>query len=119
MADYYSYLSALPDLQINILNQNIELMPDVHVINELKKFTVNITCTTAHERYTTRELREAIGIPLHKFSTFISPEQYKSLDYIHKENLMVVSPDDHPLKSNIIDLIKEIFLLLTLSLFKI
>ncbi|MDM5284689.1 hypothetical protein [Peribacillus frigoritolerans] len=109
MADYYSYLSALPDLQINILNQNIELMPDVHVINELKKFTVNITCTTAHERYTTRELREAIGIPLHKFSTFISPEQYKSLDYIHKENLMVVSPDDHPLKSNIIDLIKRNF----------
>lgn len=109
MSNYINYLSAIPDLQINILNQNIELMPDVHAINQLKKFTPNVTCTTAHERYTTRELREAIGIPLHKFSTYISPEQYKFLDYTHKENLMVVSMDNHPLKSTILDLIKRCF----------
>ena len=104
---YNDYLTNISDLQINILNQNIELMPSVQEIYQLRKFTMNITCTTAHESYTNKEYQESLGIPLHKFSTFISPEQYQCIDYVHKENLLVVSPDYHPLKSSILNLINR------------
>ncbi|WML53093.1 hypothetical protein RCG17_27795 [Neobacillus sp. PS3-12] len=106
---YMDYLTNISDLQINILNQNILLMPGEDVINQLRKLTMNITCTTAHERYTNKEYKESLGIPLHKFSTFVSPEQYKYIDFMNKEDLLIVSSDWHPLRTTIINTIKQAF----------
>jgi len=68
-----------------------------------------LTCTTAHQKYSTREMRNKLGFPLHKLSTFVSPEQYSKTSYFEKENLMIVSPDYHPTKSKVLDLIAKEF----------
>ena len=104
------FLSKIPKLQINILNQNIRLMPAGDIIASLKDaFTNNITITTAHVKYCTRALREVYGVPLHFFSTFASPEGYIFKPYPAKENLLLLSPDD-PVKNQIvIDLLKREF----------
>jgi len=101
-------LSKIESVQINIMLQNIELLPPLRYIAKLKEFG-KLTCTTAHEKYSTRETRKQLGFPLHKLSVFVSPEQYERRAYAEKEDLMVVSPDPHADKWSIIKLIAKQF----------
>jgi hypothetical protein len=100
------FLKSIPSLQINILNQNIKLMPSREVIDSLRSFAQNITVTTAHKKYCTPALREAYGVPLHFFSTFASPEGYVFGSYAQKENLLLLSPDDAEKNREVIELLK-------------
>ncbi len=102
-------LKKIPSLQINLLIQNIDLAPDRNIILKLFEYTKDVTCTTAHRQYSTREYQEKFGIPLHYLSVWVSSEQYKFKDYEDKENLMIVSPDPHPLKEGILNRIKKEF----------
>ncbi|RDE36475.1 glycosyltransferase [Parageobacillus thermoglucosidasius] len=102
-------LKQVSELQINLLIQNIDLAPSRDTIAKLFDYTRDVTCTTAHKQYSTREYRENFGIPLHYLSVWVSQEQYKFKNYEDKENLMVVSPDPHPLKEEILNRIKERF----------
>jgi len=108
----YLKLSKIKGLHFNILLQNIdefsEELSHPKYIERLKKLG-NVTCTTAHEKYSTPEVRKRLGIPLHKLSWFLSPEQYNRRGYLEKENLMVVSPDSHPMKTKILTLIATRF----------
>jgi len=81
-------------LHINILNQNIRLMPSAEIVAQLRPYTETLTQTTAHERYATAHKRAQYGIPLHHFSTFIAPERYTFRPYEHKERRIAFSPDD-------------------------
>lgn len=107
--DKWGLLRSLDDLQINILNQNDNLMPGIEVIHQLKRITNNITCTTAHDRYTTKEKRIEYGVPLHLLSTKVNAEDYSYKLYYEKENLLLVSPDPHPEKEKILSLVKRKF----------
>jgi hypothetical protein len=98
-------LKKIENLHINILLQNITLL-DIKQIDILRKLG-QVTCTTAHERYSSREMREKVGVPIHKLSTYVSPEQYDRKGYVEKEDIIVVSHDDHPKKSEILDMIKD------------
>jgi hypothetical protein len=97
--------------------QNIDLLPSLKTINRLAKLG-KMTCTTAHERYSTMELRDRFGFPLHRLSVFVSPEKYYIRKYSEKENLMIVSPDFHPRKSAILDLIAQQFPQLKIQIIK-
>lgn len=107
--DRWSVLRSIDNLQINILNQNDEMMPEIEFINQLKRITKNITCTTAHDRYTTKEKRIEYGVPLHLLSTKVNAEDYSYKLYYEKENLLLVSPDPHPEKEKILSLVKRKF----------
>lgn len=100
-------LRGIPNLQINILNQNITMMPSKQSINKLRIYTDNITCTTAHKRYTTLYYRNLFGVPLHLFSTYGRPDLYNRKSYREKEQILIVSPDPHPIKDKIIGRVKE------------
>jgi glycosyltransferase involved in cell wall biosynthesis len=102
-------LQSLDQFHLNILIQNIEMAPTREKIAELYKFTNHVTCTTAHKRYSTREYRDALGIPLHYLSTYGSPEKYKFRKYHEKENILVVSNDPHPMKEQILSRIRHEF----------
>ena len=93
-------LRSIPDLQINIVNQQIELMPDVKIINNLRNLTSNITQTTAHDRYSTQEICNKFGIPLHKFSVNLDLLRYDYLSSASKEKKIIISPD-RPLYFNV------------------
>lgn len=93
-------LRSIPDLQINIVNQQIELMPDVKAIDSLRTLTSNITQTTAHDRYSTQEICNKFGIPLHKFSVNLDLLRYDYLSSESKEKKILISPD-RPLYFNV------------------
>lgn len=80
-------------IHLNILNQRIDIMPPVEVVQDIKKQGYKITQTTAHEQYSTQQLRDKYNIPLHKFSVYATPNRYPFSSYQEKENLILVSPD--------------------------
>lgn len=88
----FPYLKS-SSIHLNILNQRIDIMPLPTVIEEIKNLGFNITQTTAHEQYTTLEVRKEYDIPLHKFSVYATPERYAYRSYREKEDLILVSPD--------------------------
>jgi hypothetical protein len=102
--DDYLRLKKIKDVHINILLQNIALLSPMEYIERMKELG-KLTCTTAHEKYSCLELRKKLGFPLHKLSWFLSPEMYKKKRYVEKEDLMIVSPDIHPKKSEVLSLI--------------
>ena len=100
------YLGNIPKLQINILNQNVWLMPSREIITQLKQFTDLVTCTTAHARYCTQQAREYYGIPYHNFSAS-NLTNYYYLPYKDKEDLMIISHDPHKYKNKILTRLKR------------
>ncbi len=106
----YQRLAKVRSLHLNILLQNLEQFEkyvspgDLDRLRKLGK----ITCTTAHQRYSDRELRNKLGFPLHKLSVYLSPELYERRNYREKENLIVVSPDPHPSKIELLEMLAKL-----------
>jgi hypothetical protein len=98
------FLDMIPRLQVNIMLQNIDqCKPDD--IQPLRTLADEITCTTAHDRYSTQEQSARFGIPLHKLSIFV--DGYEQRRWTEKQDIMVLSPDQHPLRNRVIDTIKK------------
>jgi len=104
----YSRIHKTKDVRLNIMLQNIDMLSPMKYVEGLRKLG-RLTCTTAHEKYSTLELNRKLGFPLHKLSVYVSPEQYHKRNYSEKKNLVIVSPDPHPWKSAILDLIGRRF----------
>jgi hypothetical protein len=100
-------LGSIPCLHINILNQNVRLMPKSDVIRKLEESADKVTITTAHNKYCTPDLRKYYGVPLHHYSTFASPENYRFTSYQQKENLLLLSPDDPKKNEEVRELMKN------------
>jgi hypothetical protein len=94
-------MEAIPDVHVNIMIQNIRLLPGPEPIRKIAHVG-KVTCTTAHERYSTPEISTRLGIPLYKLSTYVSPQWYDRTQYSEKEDLVVVSHDPHPAKEAIL-----------------
>jgi len=101
------WLASISHVHINVMNQNVKVMPEVAIVQKLKTIASKVTSTTAHQQYCTQYYRSYYDIPIHKFSVWISPEKYLFTPYKGKENLMVVSPDLHPLKEKVLTKLKE------------
>lgn len=106
---YKKYLSGIPKLHINIMNQNILLMKKPGEIARWFSLTKNVTQTTAHDKYTTQELANTYALPTHHFSTFVDARQYHHVPFDKKKDLIVFSPDHDPAKAAVVKKIKEAF----------
>ena len=101
------WLNRIPTIKINILNQNIQLMPEVVVIQNLKTKYSDCTITTAHKKYCNAELREKYDGPIHQLSVWISPENYQKLRFEEKEKLILFSPNNKYLTEQIINYLQS------------
>lgn len=101
------FLQATPKLQINILNQNILLMPPPAQIQSLYNITPTLTQTTAHERYATQEVCDKWNIPTHLLSVHLNTPTYASRAFTNKEKTIAVSPDHNPFKERILATLRE------------
>jgi hypothetical protein len=106
-------LSKVREIHLNILLMNIDNIQGKNV-SGLKRFG-KVTCTTAHEAYTNSTTREAMGVPLHRLSVCIGPEYYSLSGYQEKEDLLIVSPDWHPLKEKVLHQIAQAYPDLTIK----
>ena len=106
--DQQLWLNGVPNVHFNILNQNVELLPRPRYVNYLKGLSKKVTMTCAHKKYCTPQLRTSYDIDVHLFSTS-NFTKYEYTPYEKKENLLVYSPDAHPMKERILDKIKKDF----------
>ena len=90
---YKQYLSSIPNVQINIMNQNSLLCPPPKTCNILRNITSNITQTTAFARDTTQERANLYNMPVHLFGAMDNPSEYHLKIYSEKKNIIVLSPD--------------------------
>jgi len=95
-------------LHFNILLQNIELIPSPADIRALQQVGT-VTCTTSHDAYLQNEKVNALGCPIRRLSTYVSPEQYERVPLRLREDILVVSPDPHPMKELILKDIRAAF----------
>ena len=101
------FLKSIKKLHINIMNQNIELMPEPEKLKDLYKLTNNITQTIAHDRYATQEVCDKWQIPTHLFSVNIDLTKYKAYPFDEKEKIIVLSPDWNEHKERIIEKLEK------------
>ena len=103
----FKFLKQIENVQINILNQNIELMPEPEKIKGLYKITNNVTQTIAHDRYATQEVCDKWQIPTHFLSVHIDTSGYRSYAFEEKQKIIVLSPDEAPYKEAIVKKLKQ------------
>ena len=89
------FIRSVPNLHINILLQNIDLMPSLGELTELYSLSKNITLTAAHEKYATQETSNKWKAPLKHISAIIDITKYKEIPFYKKEKIIVFSPDEH------------------------
>lgn len=98
-------LRSIREVHLNVLVQNIDLVQGQHLAG-LMRFG-KVTCTTAHEAYTNSTTRERLGVPLHRLSCCNGPELYTRSGYHDKEQILIVSGDDHPLKARVLEQVER------------
>jgi hypothetical protein len=101
-ADMLRWLYTIPDLRINILDQNDELMPVRYNIDKLRILANGkLTITTAHERYCSEEMSKKYSCPMYQLTPFM-PDFYRS-SFNEKENIIVISCDARSMRMKVIN----------------
>lgn len=103
------FLKSMKNLHINVLNQNIDEMPEPNVVNYLRKLTNQITQTIAHDAYATQEICNKYNIPTHLASVSIDLSPYKVYSFEEKEKIIALSPDNNEYKEQVVNVLKEAF----------
>ncbi len=106
--DQQIWLKKIKSVKFNILNQNIELCPRPRIVNYLKQLSNEVTMTCAHQKYCVKQLRTSYDISVHMLSTS-NLVNYKYVRYKNKSNILLYSPDKHPMKNIILDKIRQNF----------
>lgn len=91
---------------INILLQNIKLIPSSADVERMKRLGP-VTATVSHAAYANQGTAARLGCQVHFLSTLVCPEAYERTTFRDKEKLIVVSPDAHPLKYAMLQLVAE------------
>jgi hypothetical protein len=94
LSPHRKFLQSINDLHVNIMNQNVTLMPSPLEIANWFELTPKVTQTTAHDRYATQKLTDKYNLPTHHLSTYLDPKQYSSRTFNEKENIILLSPDE-------------------------
>jgi len=95
-----SLLRNIRENHLNIMIQNIDLIEGQNIA-ELKRFG-KVTATTAHEAYGNSATRQMLGVSVHKLGVRFGPELYQRTADSDKKPILVVSPDAHPLKDEVL-----------------
>ena len=94
------WMKTIPNLQINIMDQNNDLMPPPQALERIPTgkypivtyLTDNVTITVAHKGYCTQEMANKYNMPVSMLTPFL-PEFYRT-EFEQKENIIVLSPDN-------------------------
>lgn len=109
---YKNVLKKIPDFQINVLNQNVDVFSPREEWQSLFEITKNITQTTGFDKYSTQEVCDKWGIPVYPMPAYhdnVSPYTCEITKFEQKEKIIVYSLDEQPLKEAIISNLKNNF----------
>lgn len=99
------YLLSKEKLHINVLNQNIRLMPPQKHFDALREMCGGMSQSVAHHAYFTQEIADKYNLPTLLLPAFTDLSAYPPATFDEKEKLIIYSPDFAAHKSKCIDLI--------------
>ena len=102
-----NYIQSIGKLHINIMNQNILLMPERQEFQSLYQLTSNITQTTAHDQYCTQEFSDRYGLKTLLIPPFTDLSLYPIIPFEKKKKRILYSPDTDVKKSEILNTLAE------------
>jgi hypothetical protein len=106
VADCVFVYRSRPDLtwRFNILLQNIDLIPQKEAVDALQQIGTT-TATINHKA--SNAIARRLGCPIHYLSWGLFPENFERVGYSRKQKRIVISPDFHPAKFEIVRRISE------------
>lgn len=84
------------DVRVNVLVQNIDLLDVEPIVALSRRFRT--TATTAHEKYATEDLASRLNVPVSHLGVLVGPQRYTRWPMSVKEDVMLVSPDENPVR---------------------
>lgn len=96
LGEDFELLRSIEHLHINIVNQQIELMPSPEKYRWLFSLTDNVTTTVCNRTSATQKACDEIGTPLHMLSVHYDLGNTKRVPPKKKEKLILLSPDIPP-----------------------
>ena len=103
------FLHKIKKVHVNLLNQNILLMPDRENFQYLYEFADEVTQSVAHHAYFSQEMADRYGLPSMLLPAYTDLSEYPSTGFDRKSNLIIYSPDEAPHKAACLRKIAEEF----------
>lgn len=97
-----AFLQSRRKFQINILNQNIKLMPERPAVDMLRSLTPELTQSVAHHAYFNQEVANRYGIPTLLLPAYTDLTPYPPAQFREKSKLIIYSPDEAPYKQAVL-----------------
>jgi len=83
---------------INILNQNIKMMPERDRMGSVFDITPHVTQSVAHHAYYNQDRADRYGLPTLLLPAYTDLTQYPACGFNEKEKLIIYSLDESPFK---------------------
>jgi hypothetical protein len=106
--DLLNYLRWRDNLHINILNQNIRLMPEREQFADLKVIADTIGQSVAHHAYATQEIADRYNLPTLLLPAYTDLSLYASSNFDGKENLIIYSHDQASYRGPVLKRLEEL-----------
>jgi hypothetical protein len=103
------FLATRSSTYLNILNQNIDLMPEPKKILKLKSYFNRVSQSVAHHAYFSKTILNKYKIDLHLLPAYTNLAKYSLLPLHKKEKIIIYSPDKAPYKNKCISILKNTF----------
>ena len=92
------YFASRDNVHINILNQNIKLMPEKERFSGLRDIAGSLSQSVAHHAYFNQAIANKYDLPTLLLPAYTDLSAYPAADFDAKEKLIIYSPDEAPNK---------------------
>lgn len=101
------YLLKRDHLHINILNQNIRLMPEPEKFRDLRRMADTIGQSISHHAFFNQDLTDHYDLPSLLLPAYTDLTPFPASSFEEKENLILYSDDDATYKKAVLDQLRE------------
>jgi hypothetical protein len=103
-----SYLLRRDTVHINVLNQNIRLMPEEYRFRDLRRIATSIGLSAAHHAYASQEWADTYQLPTLLLPAYTDLTEYPGLPFSRKEKLIITSDDAAPYRARVEEKLKQL-----------
>jgi hypothetical protein len=105
--DELQYLLSRERVYVNILNQNIKLMPERELFAGLRRIADGLSQSVAHHAYFTQAMADKYDLPTLLLPPYTDLSAYPPAVFEEKEKLIIYSPDEAPHKQKCLETISR------------
>jgi hypothetical protein len=106
--DLINYLNNLENVHINILNQNIRLMPEPDKYKDLYLISDTMGQSVSHHSFFNKKIADYYKLPTLLLPAYTDLSQYDAVDFDKKEKIIIYSDDEAPYKKSVLEQLKKL-----------